>query len=80
MAKGTPPVALIALKAPKSKVWHLQDALSTTECNTICGKSFQGWTVQCGLQDGDRLCKHCLRRLDDALGARYQIMDVGAKK
>ena len=76
MAK-TPTVAVIAVQAPGSKVWHLQEHFSTQRFVTLCGKPFDDWTATFHIQDGDRLCKHCLRKLDDALGARYQIMDVG---
>lgn len=77
MAK-TPTVAVIAAKAQKSKVWHIQEPRMADYARTICGESTNpAWTAQCELDAGERVCKHCLRRLEAALGGRYRITDIG---
>ena len=78
MAKTSIPVALIFAKAPKSKVWHIQEPRMADYARTICGERTNlVWAVQCDLDDGERVCKHCLRRLEAALGGRYRITDIG---
>lgn len=80
MTNRKAPSPVVVVKTPGSRVWHLQGHSSAVRLRTICGKTFANWRATFGIQDDGYLCKNCLRRLDDALGARYQIMDVGAKK
>lgn len=76
MTKPRKPVAVIAVQAPGSKVWHLQEHFKMERFSTICGKPFDDWTVEFGVQDDQRICKKCLRKLEAALGRNYRITDV----
>lgn len=81
MAKGTPPVVVIAAQAPGSKVWHIEQPAKLGIRFTACGKAIgtgdKYWVTTFNLQDGDRLCKHCLRKLEASLGGRCQIVRIG---
>jgi hypothetical protein len=77
MTKPCKPVAVIAVQAPGSKIWHLQESYNTLQDITICGKLIEeDWAQQFGLGDDDRLCKLCQRRLEAALGPNIRITNV----